>query len=122
MKILSPAQTEIMLVIWDAEKPLKRSEIQALLTDKEWKTPTINTFLSKLVQSGFLDIEHERRDYVYHAIISKKEYLEYESNIRMKKLYGNSLENVLNTFCPNDTVTEKEIEEIERYLKKLKGE
>ena len=122
MKILSPAQTEIMLAIWEAGKPLKRSELQELMTEREWKTPTINTFLSKLVENGFLEIEHERRDYVYHAVISKKEYLEYESSIRMKKLYGNSIENVLSAFCPNDTVTDKEIEEIEHYLKKLKGE
>lgn len=72
MKILSPAQTEIMLAIWEAGKPLKRSELQELLTEREWKTPTINTFLSKLVENGFLEIEHERRDYVLPCSNLKK--------------------------------------------------
>ena len=38
MKILSPAQTEIMLAIWEAGKPLKRSELQELLTEREYGT------------------------------------------------------------------------------------
>lgn len=120
MKLLSTRQTEIMVAIWDAERPLKRSELQQLLTEREWKTPTLNTFLAKLVELGFLRIEHDRRDYVYHPLISKKEYLAEEGRTRMKKLYGNSLEMALGALCPVETATEEQIEELERYLKRLK--
>lgn len=122
MKLLSSRQTEIMIAIWDAQRPLKRSEIQQLLTEREWKTPTLNTFLAKLVELGFLRIEHDRRDYVYHPLVSKKEYLALEGQERMKKLYGSSLETALGVLCPIGTATKEQIEALEQYLKILKGE
>lgn len=124
MKLLSSRQTEIMAVIWDAERPLKRSEIQQLLkeADREWKTPTLNTFLSKLVELGFIRYEHDRRDYVYHPVVEKKDYLEFEGLHRMKKLYGNSLSSALKVLCPVESASKEQIEELEQYLKLLKGE
>ena len=113
-----------MAVIWDAGQPLKRSQIQQLLkeADREWKTPTLNTFLAKLVELGFLRYEHDRRDYVYHSVIKKEDYLVYEGQHRMKKLYGNSLGMVLDILFPVGEATDQQIEVLEQHLKLLKGE
>ncbi|MBQ1302009.1 MAG: BlaI/MecI/CopY family transcriptional regulator [Firmicutes bacterium] len=121
MNLLTETQARVMGTIWEADRPIKRSEIQSLLTDKEWKTPTLNTFLAKLVQLGFLRIEHDRKDYVYHVLISRKEYLAYETEQRLKKLYGNSIGDFLEAFCPVGNTSKEDIREIEAYLKKLKG-
>ena len=123
MVLLTPKQAEIMLTIWNAEKPLRRSEIQErLAAEREWKTPTLNGFLSKLVDMGFLEIEHQRRDYVYHPLISKETYLEFETNSRTKKFYGNFATGLLAAFSSHKPVTKEQIEEVERYLNHLKEE
>ena len=121
MNLLTETQAKVMGTIWEAGRPVKRSEIQQLLTDKEWKTPTLNTFLAKLVQLGFLRIEHDRKDYVYHVLVSRKDYLAYETEQRLKKLYGDSITHFLEAFCPVGETSKDNIKEIEAYLKKLKG-
>ena len=121
MNLLTETQARVMGTIWEADRPVKRSEIQKMLTDKEWKTPTLNTFLAKLVQLGFMRIEHDRKDYVYHIVIPKKEYLAYETEHRLKKLYGDSIGDFLEAFCPVGETSKEQIKEIEAYLKKLKA-
>ena len=120
MKKLNSTQEEIMITIWNHGQPVKRAKLQELLTDKDWKTPSLNTVLARLVDLGYLRIEHDRKDYVYHTVISKEEYLKEESSQKMGRLYGDSLYNVLAAFRPVETATEKDIKEIEEYLKALK--
>ena len=122
MVLLTPKQAEIMLTIWNAEKPLKRSELQERMREREWKTPTLNGFLAKLVDMGFLEIEHQRRDYVYHPLISKEEYLEFETNARTKKFYGDFATGLLAAFTSHKPITKEQIEEVEQYLNHLKEE
>ena len=122
MVLLTPKQAEILLTRWTAEQPLKRSELQERMTEREWKTPTLNGFLAKLVDMGFLEIEHQRRDYVYHPLISKEEYLEFETNTRTKKFYGDFATGLLAAFTSHKPITKEQIEEVEQYLNHLKEE
>ena len=118
LKILTPTLAEIMSVIWDEGRPMKRPEIQALMADKEWKAPTLNNFLNKLVVDGFLKLEHDRRDYVYYPLVSREDYLRFEVENKTRKVYG-SIQNVLASFRPSEGYTDEYIQEIKDFIDKL---
>ena len=120
MKKLNATQEEIMITIWRYGQPVKRAKLQELLTDKEWKTPSMNTVLARLVDLGYLRIEHDRKDYVYHTVITREEYLKGESAQQMQRLFENSIGNVLAAYCPKEIATKEDVKEIENYLKMLK--
>ncbi|MBR2576282.1 MAG: BlaI/MecI/CopY family transcriptional regulator [Firmicutes bacterium] len=120
MKKLNTTQEEIMITIWSHGQPVKRAKLQELLTGKEWKTPSLNTVLARLVDLGYLRIEHDRKDYVYHTVISKEDYLKEESALTMARLFDGSVYSVLSAFCPKEKATKEDIKQIEEYLKTLK--
>ncbi len=121
MKHLSEAQLEVMLVIWDAEESVARNEIQKRLPDNRWQTTTLNTFLNRLSQSGFLKIEHRGKEYVYSSIITKEEYMAFAGRSILKNLYNNSIKMFVASVCSSNDMTEKEVKELQTLLTKLKG-
>lgn len=120
MKHLPEAQLEVMHVIWDAEEPVTRNEIQKRLPDNRWHTTTLNTFLSRLNQSGFLKVEHRGKEYVYSPLITKEDYMAFEGRNILKNLYDNSIKKFVASVCGSSELTDKEISELQALLAKLK--
>ena len=120
MKHLPAAQLEVMIIIWDAEGPVTRSEIQEMLSDNRWKTTTLNTFLNRLSQSGFLKIGHRGKEYVYSPLITREEYMVFEGRSMLKSLYDNSIKKFVASVCGGSKLTEQEISDLQTFLAKLK--
>ena len=74
MPKISDAEMEIMKVIWNNKNPLTSKQIIALISNNQWKTTTVLTLLSRLVDKGFLKTERQGRNYLYSYILSHKEY------------------------------------------------
>jgi BlaI family penicillinase repressor len=122
MKKLSEAQLEIMLVIWDENKGMTRSEISQRLTEKSWKAVTLNTFLNRLTSSGFLKCEQRGKEYVYTPLIEKNAYLEVEGKSLLNRLYHNSLKNFIASVYSAGDMTDQELTELQSFLQQLKGD
>lgn len=120
MKHLPEAQLEVMLIIWEEKAPITRSEIQKKLPDNRWKTTTLNTFLNRLSNSGFLKIEHRRKEYVYSPLITKEDYMAFAGKSVLKNLYDNSIKKFVASVCSSSDMTEKEVEDLQKLLAKLK--
>lgn len=120
MKHLPAAQLEVMLTIWDTDEPTTRSEIQKRLPDNQWKITTLNTLLNRLNQNGFLKIEHRGKEYVYSPLITKDEYMVFEGRTILKNLYNNSIKKFVASVCNSDYMTEKEVNDLQVLLEKLK--
>ncbi|MFV0518021.1 MAG: BlaI/MecI/CopY family transcriptional regulator [Aminipila sp.] len=121
MKHLPEAQLEVMIAIWDAENPVARNEIQKRLPENRWKTTTLNTFLNRLSQSGFLKVEHKGKEYVYSPLITKEEYMAFAGKSILKNLYSNSIKMFVASVCSSNDMTEKEVKDLQMLLTKLKG-
>ena len=96
MKKLPDSELEIMLIIWEYDRPVTRFEIESKLDEERNLSPTtILSFLSRLQEKGFLDVAKEGKNNIYSAIISKEIYMQTESKNMLKKLYKNSVKNFL---------------------------
>lgn len=120
MRHLSEAQLKVMLAIWEEEKPVARNEIQKKLSENQWQATTLNTFLNRLSQSGFLKIERRGKEYVYSPLITEEEYKAFAGKSILKNLYDNSIKKFVTSVCDSNNLTEQEICSLQTLLAKLK--
>ncbi len=117
MKKIPDAEFEVMKIIWNNEPPITTNQIiQQLDNDKSWKQQTVLTLLVRLVEKGFLSSEKKGKERSYSPIISKKEYLEFETGGFINKFYKNSLTSLLNTFYEGQKLSEKDVQELKKWF------
>lgn len=117
MKRLPDAELEIMNVLWEAQCPLSRTDVEgALAHNKEWAPTTVLTFLARLVEKGFVSCEKRGRFNMFSAYISKNEYLEWENRTFLDRFYGSSIKNFVECACNGNNVSDEDISELSRFL------
>ena len=80
MKKLPDAELELMMIIWDAEKPVTRVEIEEKLSeDRDVLPNTILTLLTRLEKRGFLKKVRDGKINYYSALVDKEPYLKEAS-------------------------------------------
>lgn len=123
MKRLPDSELEIMMIIWDLNKPVTRVEIEERLGGERKLSPTtILSFLSRLQEKGFLKVQKSGKNNVYLALIEREDYMRTESRNILKRLYQNSAKNFLAALYDGDSLTEEELEELEDYISKKRKE
>ena len=118
MKRLPDSELEIMMIIWELDKPVTRAEIEEKLTAGRKLSPTtILSFLSRLQEKGFLAVEKSGKNNVYIALIDKEIYIQKESWNILKRLYDNSPKKFLEIICESGNMTDKELGDLEALIK-----
>ena len=67
-------------------------------------------------EKGFLDVAKEGKNNIYSAIISKEIYMQTDSKNMLKKLYKNSVKNFLAALYDGNSLSEKDLQELEEYI------
>ena len=119
---LPNSELEIMMVIWEAEKPISRPEMDEKLKDKNWAPTTVLKFLSRLTEKGFLNCEKPEGGKInyYTALISEEEYLEFESKSVLGKLCGRSVKALVANLYENNTINDSELDELQKFIESAK--
>lgn len=74
MKRLPDSELEIMMIIWDLDRPVTRFEIEAQMDQGRKLSPTtVLSFLSRLQEKGFLDVRKSGKNNVYIALVDREE-------------------------------------------------
>ena len=115
-KKLSESELEIMLAIWKSEQPVDSSYLKEALKEKKWVQSTILNFLYRLVDKGYLKCEKEGRVNIYTPLIREEDYLKKSSKGFLKKLYGNSIKNMVAELYNADAITAEDFEELKQFI------
>ncbi|HID1129824.1 BlaI/MecI/CopY family transcriptional regulator [Clostridioides difficile] len=98
MKKIPEAELKVMKFIWNKNDTVTSKEvIKAMQIKCNWKPTTTLTFLSRLVNKGFLASERISRITHYTILITKKDYLKFETRQFLSDIHSNSLESLLNS-------------------------
>ena len=123
---MSATEFYILKYLWSRETPATFSEIMTHFNEeekKEWKKQTVNTFLTRLAQKGFLNIDKSGKRAIYIPSVSKKKYYEdYAQQIiedSIEDSYEGSLKNFICAFTENHKLTSNEKEELLTYVRSL---
>lgn len=95
---LPNSELELMLILWDADVPMTRTEIEARLGEtQKWGPTTILKFFSRLAEKGFVRCEtrSSRQMNLYTASISEDAYLSAESKSILGRLCSRSVKNLV---------------------------
>lgn len=121
MKRLPDSELEVMMAIWSYDEPVTRMEIEEKLNrEPKVSATTVLSFLSRLVEKGFVSVKKEGKTNIYCARISKKEYLGEESKSILNRMYGSSLKNFVTAFYDGKQVSKDEIQELQDFLDTFK--
>jgi BlaI family penicillinase repressor len=117
MKKLPDAEFEIMKVVWANDPPITTSIIMEQLgKEKEWKAQTIITLLLRLTKRGFIRTEKNGKERTFFPIVSKEEYLEFESGDFMERFHANSFISLVATLYNDKKIKDSDLDELVKWL------
>lgn len=122
LKKLGEAELEIMQVIWDSENPITSNYIlKELQGRRKWQLSTLMTSLKRLSDKGFVNCDRSTGNNLYTPVISENEYKAGASRHFLKRLYNDSLQNMIATLYSDKAIKNSDIEELRNFLDKLEG-
>lgn len=118
MKKLPDAEFEIMKVVWANDPPITTNIIMERLgKQKDWKAQTVITLLLRLVKRGFISTEKNGKERTFFPIVSKEEYLKFESGDFMKRFHANSVISLVATLYNDKKIKDSDLDELVKWLK-----
>ena len=118
-KRLPDAELAVMQAIWAQEGEVGRGDIEGALASHDWSANTLNTYLTRLCDKGFLSSRREGRNNLYTPLVSKERYLEAESRSVLKRLYGGSLGSFVAALNAEQPLKQSEIDELRQFLDEM---
>lgn len=115
-KRLPDAELSVMQAIWAVGGEAGRSDIEGALASHGWSANTLNTYLTRLCEKGFLASRREGRTNLYTPLVSRERYLEFESRSVLKRLYGGSLGSFVAALNAEKPLEQREIDELRQFL------
>ena len=85
----------------------------------QWASNTVNTYLSRLAEKGFVSVRREGRSNLYTPLVSQEDYLAFDSRAVLDRLYG-SPKNFVAALASRG-LERGELEELQALLDQLKG-
>lgn len=117
---ISPAEWEIMRVVWTAQQTTSK-EIGDVLNEKmNWKPATTKTLIGRLVKKGLLNTESEGRRYVYSPAVSEKDSIHDAAGDVLQHICKTKIGETLAGMMEESTLSQSDIERLEAVLHEKK--
>ncbi|WP_340023499.1 BlaI/MecI/CopY family transcriptional regulator [Paenibacillus sp. FSL K6-1096] len=115
---LSDTELELMEAIWASTPPVTSTELlnQFAQKGRDWKAQTISTFLSRLVDKGFLTSTRHGRLNKYVPGITPEEYKLVETQHVLDGLYQGSVKNLISAMYDGDKLSDDDIDELKQWF------
>lgn len=117
MQKLSESELAIMQKLWQTEESVTVSQlVEAFSGSRGWKTQTVNTFLTRLAEKGFVHSEKRGVQNLYTVAIPEAEYRSEETRSFLRGVHGGSVQSFLTALYDGDGLPESEIDELKKWL------
>jgi len=126
---LPDAELLVMNIIWKGTRKVSEEETEEesgemssvqvakiLEGQKDWSATTILTFLSRLVERGFLTVRKEKRQNFYRAAVEESTYIESESKSFLERFHGNSITSLVAALCNDNAISKEDLAELRRFI------
>ena len=114
---VTAAEWEIMNVLYQHGKLASRDIFANLPQERGWTIRTVKTLLGRLVAKNAIDYEQIGNSYLYRPVFSRESLLTKELPDFVEHVLGGSIAPVLLHCVENETLTEKQYQEMLRILK-----
>jgi predicted transcriptional regulator len=123
MKKLPEAEFQVIKAIWAYEPPVTSSMImEYLASEKSWRIQTVVALLGRLVEKGFLRSEKKSKERLYYPLVSKEDYLLFETGHFVKQYHENSFISLLSTLHADKELSNDDLDELQEWIKKRRND
>ena len=114
---LTPAELEIMQILWDRESAFV-NDILAELPDPKPAYNTVSTIVRILEQKGYLAHKAYGRSHEYYPIVDRESYTkDFMVNV-LNNFFGGSASRMVSFLSSNKSISLEETDEILKLLQK----
>lgn len=117
---LTPTAKAVMEYFWQFPEGLSFRAVYDHFTleeKRDWKRQTLFTYITILVNQGYLRAEGTRRKSRYIPVISKDAYMQHYAQSVLQNDYDNSLYKFAAAFCQGNSISSEEAAELMELLK-----
>ena len=119
MKRLPDTELEVMKALWAFGPDTPRSVLEDKLAPFGWAANTINTYLARLAEKGFVAVRREGKSNLYTPLVGRDESQAFDSRAGLDRLYGSPRNFV--AALAREGMGRDELEELQALLDQLNG-
>lgn len=114
---LPDTEYDVMRAVWDGELPITTGYLmQVLGNSRNWKTPTLISFLQRLEDRGFIASIKNGRERCYFPLADRKRYLESMTKRFVEKYHNGSFTGLMDALFPDRTMTDSDVDALLTWL------
>lgn len=120
-KNLSEAEQEIMDYLWDYTDSKTLGELLEYFNqygDKEWKSQTLSTFMTRLSEKGMVTWTVTGRIKHYYPLLTREEFESEKAKGILDSMYNSSLKKFVATLYGGNKLSNDEVKELKEWLNK----
>ncbi len=118
---ISEAEWEVMEVFWRRSPQTAAEVYAALLSDKQWKSTTVRTLISRLLAKGILKHQVDGKRYLYSTVRSRDECVEAASQSFLERIFGGAVQPLLLHFASRTRLSKQDAEKLKQLLEGSKS-
>lgn len=115
---LFDSELKIMEILWDIGDVTAKQIADTLKEKVGWSKTTTYTVIKKCIDKGA--VNRTDPNFVCHAVISKEEVQEIETDELINKMYSGSVDMLVASLLGRKKLSEKEIERLKQVVENLK--
>ena len=120
LKSMSPAETEILRLVWEQNESTVQQIRDMLPTGKKPAYNTIQTLLSRLEQKGYLKHRIEGKAHVYQPAIKQHEVIKTTVRDFLGRLFGGDPKPLVQFLAEDGKINEEDIDRLRELINKSK--
>ncbi len=113
---ITDAEWVVMQEFWSRGESISSPVIETLCESQEWKPPTVQTLITRLVKKGALGFERQGRESLYRPLVTEAQCVHEVSRSFVDRVFGGKLAPLLSCFVEREKLSKKEIAELRRIL------
>jgi len=119
---LSATEIEVMQSIWELANPVTVAQLLAIFEkSKNWKTSTLSTILSRLIDKGFLTKEMKGKVNFYSTNLTLQQYQKHETQSLLTTLYDGSVKTLVAALVDDEIVSQDELDDLKQWFQDKTG-
>lgn len=115
---LFDSELKVMEVLWEQGNKSAREIVDILSERIGWNKNTTYTVIKKCIEKGA--IQREEPGFICHALITRDEVAQSETEQLIDKMFGGSSELFFSSFLKNKGISEVEAERLSKMIKEAK--
>jgi len=122
MKIakITEAEMEIMKIIWEENKEITTATIlEKLPNENSWKTTTVMTLITRLIEKGILSVTKIGKLNNYSAKVTEEEYKAVQTDVFLDDMHNGSIRNFMATLYNSRKISKKDIADLKNWIKEV---